>query len=120
MSSASEIPPVPAATPVPGWGAIVFAVAVASLAGVLFGYDTGVASGIQGYLQSYFHLSNAQLGFAIASLDIGCILGALLAGPITDRFGRKRFCCFAPFCLLFQACGPRCPVSSGNWSWPGS
>lgn len=90
MSSASEIPPVPAATPVPGWGAIVFAVAVASLAGVLFGYDTGVASGIQGYLQSYFHLSNAQLGFAIASLDIGCILGALLAGPITDRFGRKK------------------------------
>ena len=44
-----------------GLGPIVFAVFAAALAGLLFGYDTGVASGIQGYLQSYFHLSNTQL-----------------------------------------------------------
>jgi SP family arabinose:H+ symporter-like MFS transporter len=66
-----------------------FAVFAAALAGLLFGYDTGVASGIQGYLQTYFHLSNAQLGFAIASLDLGCIGGAIMAGPLADRFGRK-------------------------------
>ena len=58
-------------TRVPGLGAIIFAVCAAALAGLLFGYDTGVASGIQGYLQSYFHLSNTQLGFAIASLELG-------------------------------------------------
>ncbi|MCL5945917.1 MAG: sugar porter family MFS transporter [Planctomycetes bacterium] len=75
--------------PIPGMGAIVLAVSAAALAGLLFGYDTGVASGIQGYLQTCFHLTNAQLGFAIASLDLGCIGGAILAGPLADRFGRK-------------------------------
>ena len=73
-----------------GLGPIVFAVFAAALAGLLFGYDTGVASGIQGYLQSYFHLSNTQLGFAIASLDLGCIAGAMMAGTLADRFGRKK------------------------------
>ncbi len=79
----------PSDEPAPGLGPIVFAVFAAALAGLLFGYDTGVASGIQGYLQGYFHLSNTQLGFAIASLDLGCIAGAMVAGTLADRFGRK-------------------------------
>jgi|GEM_PF-3150192 len=90
MFTTSENPvPVPSDTPIPGLGPVVFAVFAAALAGLLFGYDTGVASGIQGYLQSYFHLSNTQLGFAIASLDLGCIAGAMMAGTLADRFGRK-------------------------------
>lgn len=72
-----------------GMGGIVLAGATAALAGLLFGYDTGVASGIQGYLQAFFHLSNAQLGFAIASLEMACVPGALFAGTLADRFGRK-------------------------------
>ena len=91
MSTGSEdsVLPLPD-EPIPGLGPIVFAVFAAALAGLLFGYDTGVASGIQGYLQSYFHLSNTQLGFAIASLDLGCIAGAMMAGTLADRFGRKK------------------------------
>ena len=69
--------------------AIVVAVFTASLAGLLFGYDTGVASGIQKYLQVYFHLTAGGIGFVIACLDLGAILGALLAGKLTDTFGRK-------------------------------
>ncbi|MGC8552429.1 MAG: sugar porter family MFS transporter [Phycisphaerae bacterium] len=69
---------------------IVFCVVAAALAGLLFGYDTGVAAGIQGYLQQYFHLSNKELGFAIASLELGCVPGAMFAGSLADRFGRKR------------------------------
>ena len=80
----------PSDEPIPGLGPIVFAVFAVAMAGLLFGYDTGVASGIQGYLQSYFHLSNTQLGFAIASLDLGCIAGAMMAGTLADRFGRKK------------------------------
>ena len=80
----------PSDEPIPGLGPIVFAVFAAALAGLLFGYDTGVASGIQGYLQSYFHLNNTQLGFAIASLDLGCIAGTMMAGTLADRFGRKK------------------------------
>ncbi len=69
--------------------AIVVAVFTAALAGLLFGYDTGVASGIQKYLQTYFHLSAFGIGFVIACLDLGAIVGALLAGTLADRFGRK-------------------------------
>ena len=91
MSTTSENSvAVPSDEPIAGPGPIVFAVFAAALAGLLFGYDTGVASGIQGYLQSYFHLSNTQLGFAIASLDLGCIAGAMMAGTLADRFGRKK------------------------------
>ncbi len=68
---------------------IVAAVATAALAGLLFGYDTGVASGIQKYLQTYFHLGSAGIGFVIACLDLGAIIGALLAGTLADHFGRK-------------------------------
>ncbi len=75
--------------PIPGIGPIVFAVSAAALAGLLFGYDTGVASGVQGYLQSYFHLSNGWLGFAIACLELGCVPGAMFAGTLADRYGRK-------------------------------
>ncbi len=68
---------------------IVWAVLIVSLAGLLFGYDTGVASGIQKYLQNYFHLNSWGIGFAIACLDLGAIAGAMFAGPLSDRFGRK-------------------------------
>ncbi len=80
----------PLAEPSPGLGPTVFAVVAAALAGLLFGYDTGVASGVQGYLQTYFHLTNTELGFAIASLELGCIPGAMFAGTLSDRFGRKK------------------------------
>ncbi len=89
-TTAKETFDVPLSSPVPGLGPIIFAVTAAALAGLLYGYDTGVASGIQGYLQSYFHLSNTQLGFAIASLELGCVPGAMFSGTLADRFGRKR------------------------------
>ncbi len=89
--------------PIPGMGPLIFAVSVAALAGLLFGYDTGVASGIQGYLQSYFHLTNAQLGFAIASLELGCVPGAMFAGTLADRFGRKKLLIVCA--ILFVASG---------------
>ena len=73
-----------------GSGPIVFAAIATALAGLLFGYDTGVAAGIQGYLQEYFHLTGLQLGFAIACLDLGCIAGAMVAGSLSDRFGRRK------------------------------
>ena len=90
MSGISSFDDVSESGQIPGMGPIVYAVAAAALAGLLFGYDTGVASGIQGYLQSYFHLSNTQLGFAIACLELGAVPGAMFAGTLADRFGRKK------------------------------
>lgn len=79
-----------AAQPIPGLGAIVFASLTVSLAGFLFGYDTGVQAGVQGLVQQYFHLSDFWIGFTIASLDIGCVAGAASGGFLADRFGRKK------------------------------
>ena len=79
-----------AGRPIPGFAAIVFASLTVSLAGFLFGYDTGVQAGVQGLVQQHFHLTDFWIGFTIASLDIGCVAGAASGGFMADRFGRKR------------------------------
>lgn len=63
---------------------------VAALGGLLFGYDTAVISGAIGFLRTSFNLGPAETGFAASSALIGCILGAATAGPLSDRYGRKR------------------------------
>lgn len=80
--------PLPART-IPGLGAIVFAALTVSLAGFLFGYDTGVQAGVQELVQQHFNLGNFWIGFTIASLDIGCVAGAASGGFLSDRYGRK-------------------------------
>jgi SP family xylose:H+ symportor-like MFS transporter len=63
---------------------------VAALGGLLFGYDTAVVAGAIGFLRNHFDLNAAQTGFAASSALLGCILGAAMAGTLSDRFGRKR------------------------------
>jgi len=63
---------------------------VASLGGLLFGYDTAVIAGAIGFLRGHFELNAAETGFAASSALLGCILGAASAGTLSDRFGRKR------------------------------
>ena len=62
---------------------------VVALAGLLFGYDTGVISGSQMYFTEYFAFTPAQQGWAVGSALYGCLLGALAAGFCTKRWGRK-------------------------------
>ena len=69
---------------------ILFVTSVAAIGGFLFGYDTAVISGAIGFLESHFELSPLQKGWAGASAIIGCIPGAMCAGFLSDRLGRKR------------------------------
>jgi MFS transporter, SP family, arabinose:H+ symporter len=69
---------------------VLFATGVTAIGGFLFGYDTAVINGANSYLKSYLHLSPAQEGTAGASAILGCIPGAMCAGFLSDRFGRKR------------------------------
>lgn len=63
--------------------------AVSALGGLLFGYDTGVINGAQFYLSKYFDLDAAMKGWVVGSALIGCLIGAIVAGPLSVRFGRK-------------------------------
>jgi SP family arabinose:H+ symporter-like MFS transporter len=60
-----------------------------ALAGFLFGFDTVVISGAEQTIQAIWHLSAAVHGIAMASALYGTVLGSLLGGWPTDRYGRK-------------------------------
>src|SRR5579862_903287 len=61
----------------------------AALAGFLFGFDTVVISGAEQTIQKLWHLGDGMHGFAMGSALYGTVLGSLLGGWPTDRFGRR-------------------------------
>jgi sugar porter (SP) family MFS transporter len=64
---------------------------VAAMGGLLFGWDWVVIGGAKPFFQRYFQLtSEAQIGWANSCALIGCLVGALVAGALSDKFGRKR------------------------------
>jgi SP family sugar porter-like MFS transporter len=64
---------------------------IAAMGGLLFGYDWVVISGADLFYEKYFNLtSSAEVGWAKSCALVGCLLGALLSGGLSDRFGRKR------------------------------
>jgi sugar porter (SP) family MFS transporter len=64
--------------------------AIASLGGLLFGYDTGVISGALPFLKHDFALDARMQGVATSAVLVGATLGAAAAGAVSDAFGRKR------------------------------
>lgn len=90
---------------------------VATLGGLLFGYDTAVISGTVESLRKFFiepynlplDQANALEGFVVSSALIGCILGASFAGWISQRFGRKPTLVWAAILFLLSAIGSAWP-----------
>jgi SP family arabinose:H+ symporter-like MFS transporter len=82
---------------------VVLATSVTAIGGFLFGYDTAVINGAISYLRADMSLDATQEGMAGASAILGCIPGAIFAGFLSDRFGRKKmlFLC----ALLYAASG---------------
>jgi SP family arabinose:H+ symporter-like MFS transporter len=62
---------------------------VASLGGLLFGFDTAVISGTVELVKHQYGLTEMLEGWFTSSALVGCILGAAVAGVLGDRFGRK-------------------------------
>jgi SP family xylose:H+ symportor-like MFS transporter len=62
---------------------------ISALGGYLFGFDFAVISGALPFLRTEFQLDAWWEGFLTGSLALGCIIGCLIAGRVTDRYGRK-------------------------------
>ena len=77
----------------------------AALGGFLFGFDSAVINGAVPGIQATFAASGAATGFAVASLLLGAALGALGAGPFSDRAGRKRTMLLAGVLFAVTAVG---------------
>jgi len=83
--------------------------AVSSLGGLLFGYDTGVINGSQFYLSKYFSLDPATKGFVVGSALLGCFVGALIAGPMSKKLGRKNSLIISAVLFTLSAWGSGLP-----------
>jgi len=63
---------------------------VATIGGLMFGFDVGIISGAIPFIQPYFGWDELQLGWGVSSILVGCVVGAFGTGTLTERYGRKR------------------------------
>jgi SP family xylose:H+ symportor-like MFS transporter len=102
---------------------VVLLTLIATLGGLLFGYDTAVINGAVDSLKAYFidprfpdlanaaqaNAANSLLGFVVSSALIGCIIGGLIGGWVSTRVGRKRGLVIAALFFFISALGASAP-----------
>ena len=90
-------------------GYIILLTLVATLGGLLFGYDTAVISGaeksIQAFLINSLDLSSFAHGATVSSALIGCIIGGAISGLLASRLGRKKSLIVAAVLFFISALG---------------
>lgn len=94
----------PPATPA-HLGQVILISCVAAIGGFLFGFDSGVINGTVEALQKAFGSSSIGSGFNVASMLLGCAAGALVAGPVADRLGRRAVMIIAAVLFTISAWG---------------
>jgi sugar porter (SP) family MFS transporter len=75
----------------------------ALLGGFLYGFTLAIVAGAEPFLVERFGLSSRQLGMVVSNLDLGAAIGALLAGPLSDRLGRRRVLSATALVFLLSA-----------------
>jgi SP family xylose:H+ symportor-like MFS transporter len=119
---------------------VVLLTLIATLGGLLFGYDTAVINGAVDSLKAYFvdprftdlsnpaqaNAANSLLGFVVSSALIGCIAGGLVGGWVSTNIGRKRGLVIAALLFLLSALGasapefPFAPIGHGGPGYMGN
>src|SRR3954452_9813235 len=86
---------------------------IGALGGVLFGYDTGVISGAILFISQEFHTTPFLKGAVVACLLLGAMVGAGVAGRLSDRLGRRRLIIGAAVLFTVGALGSA--LAQGVW-----
>ena len=74
-----------------------------ALGGFLMGFDASVISGVVGFVETQFELTKLQLGFAVSCLTLTSTLSMMVAGPLSDLFGRKKVLVVAALLFFISA-----------------
>ena len=84
-------------------GFIAAIVAVATIGGFMFGYDSGVINGTQKGLEAAFDLGRLGIGVNVGAILVGSAIGAFGAGRLADAIGRRNVMMIAAFLFLVSA-----------------
>ena len=88
---------------------------VAAIGGFLFGFDSGVINGTVEALQKAFNSSSVGSGFNVASMLLGCAVGAFAAGALADKLGRRVVMLITAVLFTVSAWGSGIAHSSGEF-----
>lgn len=78
---------------------------IVALGGFLMGFDASVISGVIKFIETEFDLTKIELGWAVSSLTLTATLAMMVAGPLSDRFGRRRVLFGAAILYAISAVG---------------
>lgn len=78
---------------------------IVALGGFLMGFDASVISGVVKFIEPEFNLSKLELGWSVASLALTASLAMMLAGPLSDKFGRVPVLKIAAILFTISAIG---------------
>lgn len=84
---------------------IVLISVIATIGGFLFGFDSGVINGTYDGLKTAFNLGTAEASSSVASMLVGCAVGAFFAGWLADHYGRKAMLILSAILFITSAWG---------------
>jgi SP family sugar:H+ symporter-like MFS transporter len=90
-------------------------VAVATIGGFMFGYDSGVINGTQKGLREAFQLNDFMLGVNVGAVLLGCAAGAFAAGRASDVYGRRNVMIAAAVLFILSALGAGAAATSAEF-----
>ncbi|MBD2337582.1 sugar porter family MFS transporter [Calothrix sp. FACHB-156] len=94
---------------------VILIASAAALGGFLFGYDTAVINGAVTALSKAYNANSVMTGFAVSCALLGSALGAFVAGPIADRYGRLKTMLVASVFFTLSAIGSG--IAFGIWDF---
>jgi SP family sugar porter-like MFS transporter len=89
---------------------------ISAMGGLLFGYDWVVIGGAKPFYEQYFQIAQSPMlqGWAMSSALIGCLIGALSSGKLSDRYGRKPILIFSAALFVCTSIGTG---SAPDFTW---